>query len=162
MNITTESLAESIATIAETQIGVRETKTNGGPQIASYQAATWLPVGPWPWCAGFVCWVIRAAIQGRKITFTRPETAGAWDFERWCREQDRSVMLRKPHKNDIRRGDIVIFTFSHIGIAAGPPDAHGNVPTIEGNTNGAGSREGDGVYRKLRPLTKIRSRIRFI
>jgi hypothetical protein len=62
---------------------------------------------------------------------------------------------------DIKAGDVVIFTFSHIGIALGSPDKKGNVPTVEGNTNGAGSREGDGVYRKVRHVSKIRSRIRF-
>lgn len=62
---------------------------------------------------------------------------------------------------DIKAGDVVIFTFSHIGIATGSPDAKGNVPTIEGNTNGAGSREGDGVYAKSRNISQIRSRIRF-
>jgi hypothetical protein len=61
---------------------------------------------------------------------------------------------------DIKAGDIVIFTFSHIGIATSAPDKKGNVETIEGNTNGAGSREGDGVYRKTRHVSKIRSRIR--
>jgi hypothetical protein len=161
MPVATASLSDELARIAETQIGVRETKNNGGESITGYQAATWLPVGPWAWCAAFVCWCVREAIKGRAVTFSRPETAGAWDFERWCREEDNSVRLRKPPMGDIKRGDIVIFTFSHIGIATGPPDVNGNVPTVEGNTNGAGSREGDGVYRKLRPLAKIRSRIRF-
>ena len=88
-------------------------------------------------------------------------TAGAWDFERWCRSVDETVKLRKPHMGDVKRGDIVVFRFSHIGIATGPPDADGNVPTVEGNTNAAGGRLGDGVYAKERNLTVIRSRIRF-
>jgi hypothetical protein len=154
-------LSEALALTAESQIGVRETEPNGGQRIGDYQADTWLPIGPWPWCAAFICWCVRQAIKGRVVTFLRPKTAGAWDFERWCREQDNSVRLRKPHQGDIKRGDIVVFAFSHIGIATGPPDSDGNVPTVEGNTNGAGSREGDGVYRKLRPISKIRSRIRF-
>jgi hypothetical protein len=35
------------------------------------------------------------------------------------------------------------------------------VQTVEGNTNGEGSREGDGVYLKRRHRSKIRSIIRF-
>jgi hypothetical protein len=155
------TLAETIATTSESQIGVRETKKNGGDQIAAYQAATWLPVGPWAWCAAFCCWVVQKSIQGRSVTFQRPRTAGAWDFENWCRSVDNSVKLKKPHKGDIKRGDIICFTFSHIGIALGSPDEEGNVLTCEGNTNGAGSREGDGVYKKTRHISKIRSRIRF-
>lgn len=159
--LTDMTLSESIASIAESQIGVRETKANGGEKISEYQSATWLPVGPWAWCAAFCCYVIREAIKGRKVSFPRPQTAGAWDFERWCRGVDDTVKLRKPHKGDIKRGDLVIFTFSHIGIALGSPDSNGLVETCEGNTNGDGSREGDGVYRKRRHIDKIRSRIRF-
>jgi hypothetical protein len=69
-------------------------------------------------------------------------------------------MRRSPGK-DIIAGDIVVFTFSHIGIAVSSPDKNGNVATVEGNTDSAGSREGGGVYLKTRHLSKIRSRIRF-
>jgi hypothetical protein len=155
-------IAERLAKAAQSQVGVRETKTNGGEEIAEYQRATWLPVGPWPWCAAFVCWAVREAIGADKYSFPRPETAGAWDFEKWCRSVDDSVVLHKPHKDDIRRGDIVIFTFSHIGIAVGDISKDGIVQTIEGNTNSDGAREGDGVYRKRRHSSKIRSVIRFM
>ena len=149
--------AEKIVAVASAEVGVRESKKNGGAEIEGYQLATWLPPGYWPWCAAFVCWVLSRALPDHPEL---PRTAGAWDFERWCRSVGNWARLRKPHHGDIKAGDIVIFSFSHIGIAAGAPDANGNVPTIEGNTNGAGSREGDGVYRKMRPLSKIRSRIR--
>jgi hypothetical protein len=155
-------IAERLAKAAESQVGVREIKSNGGEKIAEYQRATWLPVGPWAWCAAFVCWCVREAIGGDEYTFPRPETAGAWDFEKWCRSVDNSVKLHKPHKGDIRRGDIVIFTFSHIGIAVRDIDKDGIVQTVEGNTNAEGSRDGDGVYRKRRHATKIRSVIRFM
>jgi len=75
---------------------------------------------------------------------------------------DDSVKLKKPHKNDIRKGDIVVFTFSHIGIAVADIDADFFVHTVEGNTNSDGAREGDGVYRKKRHSSKIRSVIRFM
>jgi len=155
------SLADRIAAIAESQVGVRETKKNGGVKIEEYQAATWLPVGAWPWCAAFVCWVVKQAVGKTKVSFPLPQTAGAWDFERWCRGVDNTVRLRKPPMGDVKRGDIVVFYFSHIGIAVGPPDKQGNVPTVEGNTNAAGHRLGDGVYAKTRHISAIRSRIRF-
>jgi hypothetical protein len=155
------SLAELIAAIAESQVGVRETKKNGGTQIEEYQRATWLPVGAWAWCAAFCCWCIKQAVGKTRVSFHLPQTAGAFDFERWCRSVDNTVRLRKPTMGDVKRGDVVVFTFSHIGIATGPPDKNGNVPTVEGNTNAEGARLGDGVYAKLRHLSKIRSRIRF-
>ena len=59
-------------------------------------------------------------------------------------------------------GDIVVFTFSHIGLAVKDADSSGYVVTIEGNTNGAGSREGGSVLEKKRHVSKIRSRIRIV
>ena len=41
----------------------------------------------------------------------------------------------------------------HIGIVTGFDGK--NIYTIEGNTNAAGSREGQGVYRKIRPLKTV-------
>jgi hypothetical protein len=94
-------------------------------------------------------------------TFKRPRTAGAWDFENWSIAQDSTTWLRRSPGKDIMAGDIVIFTFSHIGIAVSSPDKKGNVTVAEGNTDDAGSREGGGVYLKKRNISRIRSRIRF-
>ena len=153
-------LAERIAKIAEDQIGVRETSPNGGKMISAYQSATWLPVGPWPWCSAFVCWVIREAMLDGTWTFKRPQTAAAWDLENWCRSVDNSAKLKKPAVT-VKRGDIVIYNFSHVGIATDNLSNMNIVQTVEGNTNSEGSREGDGVYRKFRNISKIRSVIRF-
>ena len=155
-------IAEQLVKIAESQIGVRETKKNGGTKIEEYQRSTWLPIGPWAWCAAFVCWCVEQTMFGEKYTFPRPETAGAWDFEKWCLSVNNSVKLYKPHGGIIKKGDIVVFTFSHIGIAVSDVDKNGIVQTIEGNTDSDGSREGDGVYRKRRHISKIRSAIRFM
>ena len=154
------TLAEKIAQIAESQIGIREESPNEGPEIATYQMATWLPPGPWPWCAAFICWVVREAMNGGTWTFKRPQTARAWDFEKWCLSVDNSAKLKR-RPVTVKRGDIVIFTFSHVGIAVADMDKNNMVATVEGNTNDAGSREGDGCYRKRRHLSKIRSVIRF-
>jgi len=35
------------------------------------------------------------------------------------------------------------------------------VVTVDGNTDAAGSREGGGVFKKTRSVSKIRARIRF-
>jgi len=160
-------LAHAIVQIAAKEVGMKEVgNTNCGVRVNEYKAATWLPATKsWAWCAAFVCWVVReaATLAGVKFTktFKRPRTAGAWDFENWSLEQDNSTQTKKPHKGDIIAGDIVIFTFSHIGIAVSAPDKDGFVVTIEGNTDGAGSREGGAVLRKKRHISKIRSRIRF-
>jgi hypothetical protein len=163
----TMSLAKEIVRIAKAEVGVREIRdTNCGVRVDEYKAATWLnPKKGWAWCAAFVCWVVREAMASTGVkqtkTFKRPRTAGAWDFENWSLEQDKTTNTKKPHGGDILPGDIVVFTFSHIGIAVSSPNGEGIVKVVEGNTDAAGSREGGGVYLKSRHLSKIRSRIRF-
>lgn len=162
-----KDLVSEIVRIAKAEVGVREVdNTNCGVRVDEYKAATWLnPKKGWAWCAAFVCWVIREALasSGTKQTktFKRPRTASAWDFENWSIAQDSTTWMRRDPAGDIMPGDIVIFTFSHIGIAVSEPDEKGNVKTVEGNTDKAGSREGGGVYLKTRNISKIRSRIRF-
>jgi len=111
-------------------------------------------------CAAFICWLFRETMKNSKYSFSRPTTASAWGFEKWAREENDSIKLQKPHNNDIQSGDIVIFTFSHIGLAISGVDSSGYVQTIEGNTDGEGSREGGAVLRKKRHISQIRSRIR--
>jgi len=169
-----KDLAHEIVRIAKAEVGNEEVDgTNRGPEIQKYFLAdNYDPNGSKPgddgyaWCAAFVCWVIREAFKaagadGHTGTFTLPKTAGAWDMENWSMDQDLTTWTRKPHRGDILPGDIVVFTFSHIGIAATSPDENGMVRTIEGNTDAAGSREGGGVFAKSRHISKIRSRIRF-
>lgn len=161
------SLASELVKVATREIGVEEVDgTNCGPRVNEYKAATNLPPREsFPWCAAFICWCVKEALRITGIretaTFKRPTTAGAWDFERWSLAQDNSTHTKKPPQRDIKAGDIVAFTFSHIGIATSGVDSNGYVNTVEGNTDAAGSREGGGVFAKKRHISKIRSRIRF-
>ena len=159
------SIPEKMVSLAREEIGVSEVDgTNCGPRVDDYKAATWLDADKgWPWCAAFICWLLREAIEGEEMSFKRPRTAGAWDFENWAKQEStHGIELRKPTNEDIKAGDIVIFTFSHIAIAVKDVDSSGYVVTIEGNTNGAGSREGGSVLEKKRHVSKIRSRIRIL
>jgi cell wall-associated NlpC family hydrolase len=159
------TITEKMVTLAREQIGVSEVDgTNCGPMVDTYKAATWLdPDKGWPWCAAFICWLVKEAIGKEDVEFERPRTAGAWDFENWAKKQAvQGVDLRKPTNEDIKAGDIVVFTFSHIGLAVADADSSGYVKTIEGNTNGEGSREGGSVLEKNRHVSKIRSRIRIL
>jgi hypothetical protein len=159
------TIPEKMVSLAREEIGVSEVDgTNCGPRVDEYKAATWLDADKgWPWCAAFMCWLVREAIEGEDVSFSRPRTAGAWDFENWAKkEAANGVGLRKPTNEDIKAGDIVIFTFSHIALAVKDIDSSGYVITIEGNTNGAGSREGGSVLEKKRHASKIRSRVRIL
>ena len=160
-------LAQKITELARFELGTEEVNgSNCGPRVNEYKGATNLPPAEsWPWCAAFICWLVREALKATGIketaTFKRPRTASAWGFEGWSLAQDATTQTRKPHGGDIKPGDIVIFTFSHIGLAISAPDKDGHVTTLAGNTDGQGSREGGAVLKKRRHLSKIRSRIRF-
>lgn len=160
-------LSESIVQIALAEVGTKELgKSNRGPRVDEYQRATWLKPGDWgAWCASFVCWVIREAMKAEGIKetsgFKRPQTAGAFDFERWSLAQDSTTQTRKPCGKDIERGDLVIWSFSHISIALGPPDSKGMLKTVDGNSNAKGSRTGGMVCEPTRHISLVRSRIRF-
>ena len=162
----TPKLPQKLIEIASREIGVEEIDgTNCGPQVNEYKAATNLPPKEsWPWCAAFVCWVVKKSLEASEIaesaTFKRPRTAGAFDFENWSKRQGTETQTKRDPGDDIKAGDIVIFKFSHIGIAAANADGH-SVETVEGNTDADGSREGGGVFRKTRKLSQIKTRIRF-
>lgn len=152
------ALADRLVAILSAKEGVREipANSNRGPDVEAFQRATWLEGTGWAWCAAFVCWGMRELEKEIDYPFARPQTAGAWDFENWARQQ--GLRLFKPAEK-IKKGDIVIFKISHIGVAFAD-EKDGYVETIEGNTDGSGSREGGGVYRKRRAKSMFRSHIR--
>lgn len=163
-------LPARVAAIALTKIGLRESPSgsNRGPEIQEFfDADDYDPNGSAPgdsgyaWCASFVCRIIQLAMEGRKWTFTRPTTPGAFDLIRWSREQDSSTNTKSFPHADIKAGDIIIYTFSHAGIAVSDCDSKGYFTAAEGNTNKAGEREGTVVLAKRRHYSEVRSRIRF-
>tara|TARA_R110000772_G_scaffold57025_1_gene129450 strand:- start:4188 stop:4811 length:624 start_codon:yes stop_codon:yes gene_type:complete len=156
---TVSSTAEKLVAFALKEVGVKERpkNSNRGKRVQEYQSSTWLDGSGWPWCAAFICWLCKeAGVPDSK----RPQTAGAWDFERWAKKRSSPVTFYKVGKTAIKKGDILVYTFSHIGLAAADQTSS-SVNTIEGNTDASGSREGGGVYEKTRRLSQIRSVIRF-
>jgi hypothetical protein len=90
----------------------------------------------------------------------RPHTAGAFDFARWARQHSLPVLGEDA---DVRRGDIVIYDFSHIGLVMkDAPKKDGVLHCVEGNTNASGEREGDGVWPKIRARYLSRQFIRLV
>lgn len=157
-------LAELIPEIFLTQLGIHETSKNHGEGIAKYWEATNYPDGYQdraPYCAAALCWVIREAMKGKTYTFVRPRTAAAFGFESWSLDQDNSTQTKKKPGNDIKPGDIVILAISHIEVALTKPNSKGVYESIGANTGATFGNDGDGVYRKLRNISGIRSRIRF-
>jgi hypothetical protein len=68
--------------LALAEVGVREEGCNNrGPRICEYQAATWLKPAPWPWCAAFICWLIR---EWLKLPAVREALSPRNDKRRLC------------------------------------------------------------------------------
>jgi hypothetical protein len=145
--------------LKEHAAGVYETSKNQGPGIEKYWTATNYTDGyknREPWCAAFICWILKES--GLFTEIERPKTAAAFGFENWADNLSSKVkIVRKPTL--VTKGDIVIFSFSHIAIATSDSDKDGDFTTVEGNTNPAGSREGNGVYKKTRNLSVVRSKV---
>ena len=62
-------IAEKMVSLARGEIGVSEVDgSNCGPRVDQYKAATWLDADKgWPWCAAFICWLVREAIEGEDL-----------------------------------------------------------------------------------------------
>ena len=153
---------------AEADAKVREVGgANKGSRVEEYQRAVSLRPGD-PWCAAFVAWCMMqsrsslappAWCSGSAITTWQKGSRKAGpaaactplfnDYRGrikagwvWVRAKDSSGAA------EARRGNWVQ---GHCGIVVAV-DSSG-FHTVEGNTNAAGSRDGDGVYRKLHKWT---------
>lgn len=155
------ALGAAIVAAARGEVGVSEVTKNRAPEIAKYWDATDYPTGMQnrePWCAAFVCWCIRQGIKeyGTNPIWPLPRTARAFGFDEEWAPKSKLAVVKTPTTKDIKPGDVVVFRFSHVGICVGPVNSN-IILTVEGNTNGEGEREGDGVYLKTRSVGLIRS-----
>jgi hypothetical protein len=142
---------------AAARLGVTENPlgSNRGPEVDAYLRSAGLnPEGAsYPWCTAFVyyCFDVAAKTQGRANPVVR--TAGALDL--WRKSCDRGVPHLLPADADgiaskIQPGMIFVMSMGggagHVGFVESAAGDH--LVTIEGNTSGAGSREGIGVFRQ--------------
>jgi len=136
-NLLKDPKAAKVIALATAQLGVRElTGNNDGKAIEGYLAYVYLKKGN-PWCAAFVSWVFNQA------GYKKPRSAWSPDlFPGTHRIRDPvAAAVFGIYFPALKR-------IAHVGLVAGTQ--HDMLITIEGNTNLAGSREGDGVYKKLR------------
>jgi hypothetical protein len=143
---------ESIVDQARSSIGIREaTGRNDGPMVDEILSSVGLEGTKSPWCAAFVVWVGDKAL-------TRP-------FNPYPRTAWSPIMLEHPTWDRTRGGkplqpaDVFGIWFNSMGRVAHTGIVEKNegewIVTIEGNTNGGGSRDGDGVYRRRRLARNI-------
>jgi hypothetical protein len=132
---------------------VREVGRNDGPRVREYLRSAGI-TAPAPWCAAFVTWCLTQAGVAHDQMPKGPASACNW--RAWA--DRRGVAHRDP--TQAVRGDLFVWCnhpkswTGHIGFVVRTRRILGLwvIDTIEGNTDGSGSRDGDGVYRRVRRL----------
>lgn len=146
------ALIDDVVSVYSSQIGIREKSgKNDGEMVEKYLKSVGLPAGN-PWCAAFVYWTFQTAgVKGMPRSGYSP----VW-FQKKVIYQRNGLRNKPPD-----RGDVFGIWFAsknriaHVGFIDAWDDGTAYVVTVEGNTNEAGSREGDGVYRKRRLKNQI-------
>lgn len=139
--------------IASSWVGQREIGKNAGPFVTRLLAAVGLGPG-FPWCASLVSAVLQSAGSDAGPTSGR---AAVRNWARWGAQTGRVTATPT-------RGCLFYWLHEngtgHIGFVTEVlPDK--TFRSIEGNTNDAGSREGDGTYRRIRPINKATKFLRW-
>lgn len=183
-----KKLRQQVRDIYTSQIGIREIGTNTGPSVERYLSYVNLSKGN-PWCAAFVCWVYgQAGIENpktgwspslfpfHKVIWAKTENyygksgisqnvsdtnyaTGIGMFIRPVRQP--TTANRQPYTADIFA--LYFPEKKRIAHAGFIDQWDGNwLISVEGNTNASGSNEGDGVYRKRRPVKSVYKVARYI
>ncbi|WP_316813550.1 peptidoglycan-binding protein [Pedobacter heparinus] len=135
---------DDVVRIARAELGVREaTGNNDGPRVEEYLAYTGFKKGN-PYCASYVSWCFH------KAGYSQPKTA-------WSPALFPASRLTK----DALPGNVFGIWFpelnriAHVGLLE---RLQGDfLLTLEGNTNVEGSREGQGVYRRMRHKRTVKA-----
>ena len=157
-------IGEQIVKVAESLLYIREkTGNNDHPMIDKMFDYLGLPHNL-SWCLAFCIWCVHSVVNpmpypkiARCSTFFEIVKKDTWKYKVGT-PSDVAWNIYK-----VKPGTIIIFSQSKV---AGKSNWNGHAAlvdmkvtdnnrtwyTIEGNTNGAGSREGNGVYRKVRSI----------
>lgn len=150
-------IAEKALEIAISQIGKEENPrgSNWGEPVQSYLASVGITF-PAAWCMAFVYWCFQQAAQKTGTANPLFKTGGV--MHQYRQKQPTNG------RSQPQAGDVFIMDYGkglgHTGIVESVNN-DGTVNTIEGNTNDEGSREGYEVCRRKRPVSKIKTFLRF-
>lgn len=144
---TPNTIKPNIQSIYTSFIGVREKSgKNDGPEVEMFLRTVGLGKG-YPWCAAFVKYcLLEAGIESaKKINGMALSCENKSDF----------VYNKGKKIKEVEAGDVFTLYYAklkrigHTGFV--DKEINSSIfESVEGNTNIAGSREGDGVYRKKR------------
>jgi hypothetical protein len=143
------STRECVVASASADVGVRElTGRNDGPAVERYQRHVQAPPSS-SWCAAFVSYHLSACGVANPRSAWSPAFALA---------KDRVWTPRKALRDPLPADVFTLYyphlgRVGHAGLVAGRDGRY--IRTLEGNTSGGGSRDGDGVYPRRRELSKV-------
>ena len=150
------------------------TGRNDGPQVEAYLREIGLPKG-YEWCSAFCVWSFRQAglhvpSYGRaRSWFTAERTIHRADWLRQPESLGQGHLRRRHEPHQLpRAGDLVGYRFrgsahiNHVGFLDSEWGAGASVTTVEGNTNQAGSRTGNGVWRNIRHKRMLYAVARYV
>lgn len=147
--------------VAAKEVGTMEVPlgSNRGPRVDEYLRSVGLDPskGSWPWCAAFTYWCFREAISDVLVPMPKDipiPTAGVLDH--WNRYRVSNIFTTYP-QGPVPGSFFFIdegHGLGHMGIVEAIETSI-HLVTIEGNTNGDGSRNGVGVFRRKRNVKEI-------
>lgn len=136
----------AVLNVARAHTWVRETAgPNRGEAVNAILARVGLPPGQ-PWCAAFVSYIGWAVLrQGWPL----PNVGGCMSL--FAAARSKQLLREAPAPGAI----FLLWSesmnrFAHTGFVTSGADEDGDWPTVEGNTNTDGSREGTGVFLRQR------------
>jgi hypothetical protein len=162
----TYTLRECIMTNVYESIGVREQGVNSGVEVDAYLSSVNFSSG-YAWCGAYVAYKYASCLPTSSLETFMPIRNWAYTpnyltshpesviWKSWTKDKYTYSKHRRPQS-----GDLLLLYNSRLGRVAhvGIIDywSPGNrLVSIEGNTNDAGSREGDGVYVKYRDKRQV-------
>ncbi len=128
---------------------------NCGPWVRMYMDGN--EGYPWPWCAGFVSFIIRQTSVGLNRSVPLPKTYSCDVMAQNAKARGLFLPEKKANKDTLKPGSIflkrrVANDWTHTGIVTRAFSDY--YETIEGNTNDEGSREGYEVCARRRGYKK--------
>lgn len=160
-----QNIRETILSVAENHLNnhpkelVIKGENNSGPWVKSYMDGHDGEL--WYWCMGFVQAILDKALALHDIKFTKImpltyscDVVGMKGLEHKSLIRN-SKLKQQPHL--VKPGDVLLirrtwYDWTHTAIIIDIDDE--TFTTIEGNTNRDGSRNGDGVYKRVRNFKK--------
>lgn len=146
--------AQKIISMAVSQIGIKEQPANSNKvKYNTEYYGSEVSGSDYPWCCAFVWWVFKHC-NASALFYGGKKTAYCPTVENYYKQQGKWYSSGKP-------GDMVLFDFSHKGIAGHigiveKVNADGSYTTIEGNTGSGNDANGGAVMRRIRYKSSIR------